>query len=107
MENVLSPFLNEKTDGDCLRVRGNRFQYLEAVMVKVLSPASFRVILYVRRRGSLEARTFLRGVYRVKQSRRYRGACLLRDLKTNKSNLKTIRCRTGSQCNESRSGLEK
>ena len=72
-KNVLSPCLNEETDGDCLSIKDSLFQYLDAVIVKVRSPASFRVMLYVRRSGSLEARRFLLGVYRVKQSRRYWG----------------------------------
>ena len=38
---VLSPFLNEKTDGDCPSIKGSLFQYLDAVIVKVLSLASF------------------------------------------------------------------
>ena len=34
-KNVLSPFLNEGTDGDCLsiKVKGSLFQYLDAVIL--------------------------------------------------------------------------
>ena len=67
----LSPFFNEETDVDCLSIKDSLFQYLDAVIVKVLSPASFRVMFFVRRSGSLVARRCLRGVYRFKQSCRY------------------------------------
>ena len=61
------------TDDDCLIVRGKSIQYLEAVTVKVLSPANVRVTEYVRRSGSLDDLNFLIGVYKFKQVSGYFG----------------------------------
>ena len=65
------------TDGDFLIVRGKSFQYLEAVTVKVLSPAKVRVTEYVRRRGSFDDLKFLIGVYKFKQVSRYFGRLVI------------------------------
>ena len=94
------------TDGDCLIVRGKSFQYLEAVTVKVLSPAKVRLTEYVRRRGSFDDLKFMIGVYKFKQVSRYFGDWLLIILYTYKSNLNIIRCFNGSQCNEFKSGRD-
>ena len=41
-------------EGDCLRVRGSLFHYMEDATVKALSPVCFRLVRYVNLSGSSE-----------------------------------------------------